>query len=398
MASRNEVVAVYGAGLVQGVALVTFPAASSILTSPDYYGLTSSAYGGLFLPQAIAAISAALAGAGLTNRFGVKRVFLVGLAADVVSMTLLVGSQFAIGSGLLPYAMLLLATTCLGIGFGLVVPALNTLASAFFAAAADRAVLYLNALLGLGTALAPVLVAIFLGLGVWWGLPAVAAALLAALIVASLGLPLLTGPTTADDSPASSRPPLPSRFWLFAAFALLYGIVETINGNWATVFMTADIGAPSTTASIALTAFWGMVTVGRILFAAIERRFPETSTYRLLPFVAAIALILIAGLPGGADAAGIAAFGLAGLGCSALLPLTISFGQREMAALGATVAASLIAFYQIGYGLSAFGVGPVVDGAGIGLSTVYRAAAIVAVVLGVLSFVVVRSRRPVAAT
>jgi fucose permease len=398
MASRNEVVAVYGAGLVQGVALVTFPAASSILTSPDYYGLTSTAYGGLFLPQAIAAISAALAGAGLTNRFGVKRVFLVGLAADVVSMTLLVGSQFAIGSGLLPYAMLLLATTSLGIGFGLVVPALNTLASAFFAAAADRAVLYLNALLGLGTALAPVLVAIFLGLGVWWGLPAVVAVLLAALIVASLGLPLIAGPATADDSPATSRPPLPSRFWLFAAFALLYGIVETINGNWATVFMTADIGAPSTTASIALTAFWGMVTVGRILFAAIERRFPETSTYRLLPFVAAIALILIAGLPSGADAAGIAAFGLAGLGCSALLPLTISFGQREMAALGATVAASLIAFYQIGYGLSAFGVGPLVDGAGIGLSTVYRAAAIVAVVLGVLSFVVVRSRRPVAAT
>ena len=162
--------------------------------------------------------------------------------------------------------------------------------------------------------------------------------------------------------------------------------------------MTTDIGAASTTASIALTAFWGMVTVGRILFAAIERRFPETSTYRLLPFVAAIALVLIAGLPSGADAAGIAAFGLAGLGCSALLPLTISFGQREMAALGASVAASLIAFYQIGYGLSAFGVGPLVDGAGIGLSTVYRAAAIVAVVLGVLSFVVVRSRRPVAAS
>ena len=65
---RAEVAAVYGAGLVQGVALVTFPAASSILTSPSYYGLTSTAYGALFLPQAIAAISAALAGARLTRR------------------------------------------------------------------------------------------------------------------------------------------------------------------------------------------------------------------------------------------------------------------------------------------------------------------------------------------
>ena len=91
--------AVYGAGLVQGVALVTFPAASSILTSPDYYGLTSTAYGGLFLPQAVAAISAALAGARLTRRLGVKRMFLAGLVGDLAAMSLLVASQFAIGMG-----------------------------------------------------------------------------------------------------------------------------------------------------------------------------------------------------------------------------------------------------------------------------------------------------------
>jgi hypothetical protein len=59
MARQREIVAVYAAGLVQGVALVTFPAASSILTSPEYYGLSSTAYGGLFLPQALAAIAAA---------------------------------------------------------------------------------------------------------------------------------------------------------------------------------------------------------------------------------------------------------------------------------------------------------------------------------------------------
>ena len=83
-----------------------------------------------------------------------------------------------------------LATTCLGIGFGLAVPALNNLAAAFFPAAADRAVLYLNALLGLGTALAPVLVAVFLGLGAWWGLPLLVAALTAGLLVVASGLPL----------------------------------------------------------------------------------------------------------------------------------------------------------------------------------------------------------------
>ena len=48
MAQRAEVAAVYGAGVVQGVALVTFPAASAVLTSPQYYNLTSTQYGALF--------------------------------------------------------------------------------------------------------------------------------------------------------------------------------------------------------------------------------------------------------------------------------------------------------------------------------------------------------------
>src|SRR4029079_14529051 len=50
-------------------------------------------------------------------------------------------------------------------------------------------------------------------------------------------------------------------------------------------------------------------TVGRIAFAAIERRFPEADTYRLLPFVAALAALAGAALPAGARAGGGAACG-----------------------------------------------------------------------------------------
>lgn len=128
---------------------------------------TGVVYGALFLPQAVAAILAALSGASLIRRVGIKRTFLAGLVGDVVAMSLLVASKFFIGQGSIPYAMLLMATTSLGIGFGLTVPAINTFAAAFAPAAADRAVLYLNALLGLGTALAPVLVAVFVGIGFW---------------------------------------------------------------------------------------------------------------------------------------------------------------------------------------------------------------------------------------
>ena len=89
---------------------------------------------------------------------------------------------------------------------------------------------------------------------------------------------------------------------------------------------------------------------------------------------------------------GVAAFGLAGLGCSALLPLTISFGQEELSAVSAAVAGGVIAAYQLGYGIAAFGVGPLLDG-GVELPTLYAVAAVVAVAMGLLSFVVA-GRRP----
>jgi len=42
MASRTEIGVVYAAAVAQGLALVTFPAASAIFTSPDGFGFDSA--------------------------------------------------------------------------------------------------------------------------------------------------------------------------------------------------------------------------------------------------------------------------------------------------------------------------------------------------------------------
>jgi predicted MFS family arabinose efflux permease len=371
--------------------LVTFPAASTIFTDPDEYDLSNTQYGVLFLPQVATAIITSLLGARLARRLGTKQVYLGGLGCGLVSMLLLILSTFFASNTAAAFPVLLVATAFLGAGFGLTVPSLNTLTAAFHPEGVASSVLVLNALLGLGTALAPVLVAIFVGLGFWWGLPVVSAVLLRALILESLRLPLETGARAREGaSGASAR--LPTRFWVYAGFAVLYGVCETVNGNWSQLDMTSELGASTTEAAIALTAFWAMVTVGRVLFAAVDRWLALRTTYHILPFLLAGAFAVIAFLPDGSTAAGILAFGVAGLGCSALLPLTIGFGEDEMKSFAAAVAGGVIAFYQVGYGIAAFGVGPLLDG-GVSLGTVYGVSALIAVAMGIGSFGVTRPLR-----
>jgi Aldose 1-epimerase/Major Facilitator Superfamily len=211
MASKTERTTINAAGLVQGIVLVTFPAASTIFTSKSQYGLSSSQYGTMFLPQVALAIAASLLGARLARRITAKRVYLTGLACSLVSMVLLLASTLIKANQAAAYPLLLVATAFLGAGFGLTVPLLNTYTSVFHPDSADRAVLMLNALLGLGTALAPVLVAIFVGLGFWWGLPILSTVLLLLLLLVSVRLPLGAGaqPGAAWTQPTGCTSPSP---------------------------------------------------------------------------------------------------------------------------------------------------------------------------------------------
>jgi FHS family glucose/mannose:H+ symporter-like MFS transporter len=68
----------------------------------------------------------------------------------------------------------------------------------------------------------------------------------------------------------------------------------------------------------------------------------------------------------------------------------MSFAEEELTTIKASVAGGLIAFYQIGCGIAAFGVGPLQSRAGLDLNTIYGGTAIFALVMAALTFVVVR--------
>src|SRR5215475_10442278 len=230
MATRTEIGVVFGAAVVQGLALVTFPAASSVFTSPDGFGFDSTRYGAMFVPQVALAICAAALAPRLARRWSLRGVLLAGLIGDILSMSLLALSRPLIGATDAAFGLLLVATAALGFGFGATVMALNTYAEAFFPERTDGAVLALNALLGLGTALAPVFVAMVVALGAWWLLPGVVACVMALLFAIALTQPLHVSEDTDDGSTPIGWSALPRRFWLYAAAVFLYGMLETLNG------------------------------------------------------------------------------------------------------------------------------------------------------------------------
>jgi fucose permease len=375
MPRRTEVLLIYLTGLIQGLALVTFPAASSIFTSPHGYGFSASRYGMMFLPQVILAILASSLGPGLARRWSLKQVLLSGLTADLLAMTLLAISHLLQDHSHVAYATLLVATGALGFGFGAVVMATNTYAQEFSPGRENRAVLILNALLGAGTALAPLLVAIFLGLGAWWLLPVIVAVALAGLLLLSANLPL----EAAVEAGSASARGLPSRFWLFAAAVLLYGIVETLNGNWSGPYLTGERGVSAQGASFALTAFWGMVTMGRMIFAPLSSSKTVHWIYIGLPAMLILAFQAVSHARG--EASGVFAFGLAGLACSAFFPLCISLSGQAFPQFAAETAGVVVAFYQMGYGVSAFGVGPLREFAGFSFRTIYSLGSLVAALM-----------------
>jgi len=320
-------------------------------------------------------------------------VLLAGLTGDMVSMLLLALSRLLLGSPDMAFGVLLLATGALGFGFGATVMALNTYAEAFFPRRADRAVLALNALLGLGTALAPVLVAVVVGLGAWWLLPVLVAGLAALLFAVAYAQPLTTpaGGAGAGRPTSLNWTDLPHRFWLYAAAVFVYGIVETLNGNWAMLYLSSERGVSSQGASLALAAFWVMVTVGRVLIAMITRFVPARWIYVALPAFSLVVFQLAAQAQ--SEAAGIIVFGLAGLACSGFLPLSISFAGSEFPQLSAVMAGGLIAFYQLGYGVAAFGIGPLQSLLGLSFATIFAAGSIVAAPIMVIAWFIIRATR-----
>ena len=133
-----------------------------------------------------------------------------------------------------------------------------------------------------------------------------------------------------------------------------------------------------------------MVTVGRVVIAAIAVRHSVRWVYVALPVAMLGALLWVSAASGAWS--GVLAFGAAGATCSAFFPLSIDFAEARYAEQAEAISGRLVAAYMVGYGIGAFGVGPLRDAAHLTLGAIYAGAGAVAVCMAVLALRVVRAR------
>ena len=394
------------AALVEGFILVTFPSASAIITGSNHYGVAGTLYGELVVPELVAAILASLTGFGLARRHTSRVAYILGISIGLAAMGLLIASSQVERDHAVAYPLLLAASALLGAGFGMTVPILLAYARFLHACAEDKSVLALNGLIAIGALIAPPIAALFVHMGFWLGLPSVSAALLLALLLCSRCLPAHAG---APNSPRRQDVKCRVRFSLYALFAMAYSVCAALLVIWSELRVARPPGVltpaqltaavhmanspPELHASIAYATFWGAtLAAGRVGFAAVDRwrsGWARLAGY-LIPLAVLGALMAAGMLTHHLALSTFSVFILAALGCAALLPLSISFTQKDVTAISAALAGGVIA-YQLGYGLVAAGMRPH-EASGARAIAMFGMAAVIGLIVSGLGFFVVRGR------
>ncbi|MGD9597842.1 MAG: sugar MFS transporter [Steroidobacteraceae bacterium] len=364
---RVAVGTVYTAGLLQGFAFVLIPALGDVLRSAPY-SLSAGHYGALFLPETAGAIASALVAGRLARRRGAQGVFRLGLICNVAAALLLAASAAVAGAGAgsvlagsaAAYAMLLIETALLGFGFGLNLSVTNHFAAALFPARDITAVTVLNAVIGGATAVSPLILQAIQAWWAWWGWP---------VAIGAAFLLLLALPRVAGDREATAHLRTPQsrdvrvarcadtgRLALFAAAVLMYAIVEGSFGSWASLYGGA-LHFPPRYGAWALAAFWGAMTLFRLLLgAAPRRRVSPRVLYVVSPLAIAVCFVGAARVT--TPTALVLAFAAAGAACSIYYPFSMSFALRAFPDAQTKTAGVLVAALMAGEGVGSWFPGP----------------------------------------
>lgn len=209
---------------------------------------------------------------------------------------------------------------------------------------------FMNALhffFGVGAFLSPIIVAqaVLVGGSITWAYWALAL-LIVPIAVGLLRLPSPDAPAEASavagDASATPRRTNGLLVALIAVFFFLYVGSEGSFGGWIATYAKATGLGDATTAAYLTSAFWGALTLGRLLSIPLAVRF-KPQTLLLADLVGClISVLVVILLPGVPLATWIGTFG-AGFSMASLFPITISFAERHM-----TITGKITAWFFVG--------------------------------------------------
>jgi len=207
----------------------------------------------------------------------------------------------------------------------------------------DKVGPFMNALhffFGVGAFLSPIIIAqaLLRTNDITWGYWALALLIFPASIWL-FRLPSPAAPQITDDQPA--RPVNKALITLLAIFFFLFVAAEVSFGGWIATYAIARHLANEAEAAYLTSAFWGALTIGRLLSIPIALRFKVKTILLsdLIGCLLSVGVILI--WPHSSTATWLGTLGI-GLALASLFPAGISLAERSMTVTGRTTGLFLI--------------------------------------------------------
>jgi fucose permease len=190
---------------------------------------------------------------------------------------------------------------------------------------------FVHAGFSVGAFIAPLIGGFFLAGGASWRMIFIASACISySLVVLAVFLPFRS---IDDDSPAISgrdgrKSAVPRLMVILSVITILiYVGIEVGISNWISEYFVVNLGASQSSASFAVSLFWGGILTGRVLIPIVIRK-PSLST-QLVALVLLLALSMLSAVLFTNRVVLSISFLLAGVGCSSIYPLVMTLVGRK---------------------------------------------------------------------
>jgi fucose permease len=354
------------------------------------FALPLDAVGVLLVTEMVGYLLASFYSGPLISKVGIGKLLLASVALRLVGL---------LGYSLAPvWWMIVLLGLVTGLGGGALDAGLNT----YFATNHSANLMnWLHACFGIGATLGPVLMRAVLSGGWSWRWGFAVVGLLHVLYTIGFAIALNRWPKSPGvevDAPTSEvrthsvrsidtlKLPL---VWAGVVLFFLFTGVENTTGQWSYSLFTEARSVNPDVAGFWASAYWGSLTVGRIVFGLVTDRLGVTRSLRLVMIGAMCGAALIwANVTGWLSFLGLA---LMGFSVAPLFPLSISATPKR---IGAVHAANAIG-YQLASGSLGFALLPALAGVlaeSVGLEVIGPFLLVAATVMFLLHEVVARRR------